>query len=59
MPYRRPSTEKIVRIVLERPGPFQTVITTVLNEPEVNQTKPEHHLAVRSVQIARGTRLRH
>ncbi len=31
---------------------------TVLNGPEVNQTKPEHHLTVRSVQIARGTRLR-
>lgn len=31
---------------------------TALNGPEVNQTKPEHHLTVRSVQIARGTRLR-
>jgi hypothetical protein len=26
---------------LERPGSFQTVITTASNKPEVNQTKPE------------------
>jgi len=28
-------------LALERPGSFQTVITTVSNKPEVNQTKPE------------------
>ena len=31
----------MVRIELERPGSFPTVITTVTNKPEVNQTKPE------------------
>jgi hypothetical protein len=50
-----PSAKRIVRIVLERPGLVCAAHhEQCMRDHEVNQTKPEHPLTWRSVQIALG-----